>query len=62
VSCLPGDFRAFVVGGREAGLAGGSVYALAGDEYPAVRAAVASIDGVLAELRAALAAIRLSLP
>lgn len=36
--------------------------ALAGDEYAAVRAAVASIDGSLAELRAALAAIRSSLP
>lgn len=36
--------------------------ALAGGEYPALRAAVASIDGVLMELRAALAAIRSSLP
>ncbi len=36
--------------------------ALAGDEYPAVRAAVASIGGVLVELRAALAAIRSALP
>ncbi len=36
--------------------------ALAGDEYPAVRAAVASVESALAELRAALAAIRSSLP
>ncbi|MGH7107042.1 MAG: MobC family plasmid mobilization relaxosome protein [Acetobacteraceae bacterium] len=36
--------------------------ALAGDEYPAVRAAVASIEGALGDLRAALAAIRSSLP
>ncbi|MFZ0552201.1 MAG: plasmid mobilization relaxosome protein MobC, partial [Steroidobacteraceae bacterium] len=36
--------------------------ALAGDEYPAVRAAVASVDGILVELRATLAAIRSALP
>ena len=36
--------------------------ALAGDEYPAVRAAVASVESALAELRAALTAIRSSLP
>ncbi|MGH7082080.1 MAG: MobC family plasmid mobilization relaxosome protein [Acetobacteraceae bacterium] len=36
--------------------------ALAGDEYPAVRAAVVSLESVLTELRAALAAIRSALP
>lgn len=36
--------------------------ALAGDEYPAVRAAVVSLEGVLVELRAALTAIRSALP
>ena len=36
--------------------------AMAGDEYPAVRAAVVSAEGVLIELRAALAAIRSALP
>ena len=36
--------------------------ALAGDEYPAVRAAVTAIDGVLVDLRAALTAIRSALP
>ena len=36
--------------------------ALSGDGYPAVRAAVVSAEGVLAELRAALAAIRSALP
>ena len=36
--------------------------ALAGDDYPAVRAAAASVDGALVELRAALAAIRSALP
>ena len=36
--------------------------ALAGDEYPAVRVAVASVEGVLVELRAALTAIRSALP
>lgn len=36
--------------------------ALAGDEYRAVRVAVASVEGVLVELRAALAAIRSALP
>ena len=36
--------------------------ALAGGEYPAVDTAVASVDRVLVELRAALAAIRNALP
>jgi Bacterial mobilisation protein (MobC) len=36
--------------------------ALAGDEYPAVRVAVASVEGALVELRAALTAIRSALP
>lgn len=36
--------------------------ALAADEYPAARAAVASTEGLLAELRAALTAIRSALP
>lgn len=36
--------------------------AMAGDEYPAVRATVVSAEGVLVELRAALAAIRSALP
>lgn len=36
--------------------------ALAGDEHPAVRVAVASVESVLLELRAALTAIRSALP
>lgn len=36
--------------------------ALAGDEHPAVRAAVASVESALVELRAALTAIRSALP
>jgi hypothetical protein len=36
--------------------------ALVVDEYPSVRAAVVSVDSVLVELRAALAAIRSALP
>ena len=36
--------------------------ALAGGEYPAARAAAASVEGILLELRAALTAIRSALP
>jgi len=36
--------------------------ALAGDDHPSARSAVASVDGALAELRVALAAIRSALP
>lgn len=43
-------------------IAHGANSALAGGEYPAVDTAVASVDRILVELRAALAAIRNALP